>query len=382
MMRISKQLGMVGLVGVYGIASVFAILKAPVPYITIWGLGAVISGVAAWQFIKVRLVAINVAVILVCLAGFELYQGYGQSTQPLTWFEGTYTHGQYYTVDPILGPAPKKNIVCTAIKKNSDETVYDVRYTIDGDGLRVTPKVPSDAPICLFFGDSFTFGEGLNDMESLPAQVSVQSKLKVGAINFGFHGYGPQQALASLESGRVNEVVGGRAVKWAVYSTLPDHIFRTVGRYDFNLGTPRYVIRNGILERDGMYPPNTIIKKILGKSRVYRVITRADVYTPATDDDIDRYIKVVLAIRAKVRSTYGIDLTVLLWGENAMASDPNYPRIVAAFKQNKVTVISVERDIFGSHYGTENYTIRGDGHPNALANHVIAAYINTHLVNQ
>ena len=87
--------------------------------------------------------------------------------------EGVYDH--YYQSDDILGYRPIKNTVkLSARRYYRDELLYDVRYTIGPDGLRQSMPfgdVNSPAGCVVFFGGSFTYGEGVNDHETMPFQV-------------------------------------------------------------------------------------------------------------------------------------------------------------------------------------------------------------------
>jgi hypothetical protein len=73
----------------------------------------------------------------------------------------------YFVDDDVLGTAP--------IKKNTGgfehgKLIYDVTDTIDEKELRIAPPVQAVGPdgSVLFFGCSFTFGEGVRDREALP----------------------------------------------------------------------------------------------------------------------------------------------------------------------------------------------------------------------
>ena len=78
------------------------------------------------------------------------------------------------------------------------ETLYAVVYSVDKRGLRVEPPLaPGHGDRCvLFFGCSYTFGEGVNDAETLPYRTGVLAEGRLRMINFGLHGYGPHQMLA------------------------------------------------------------------------------------------------------------------------------------------------------------------------------------------
>jgi hypothetical protein len=76
---------------------------------------------------------------------------------------------------------------------------FDVQYHIDASGHRVVPGTPSaDAPVVLFLGGSFTFGEGVEDDEAYPAILQRQwPELRI--VNTAVNGWGTVQALFALE---------------------------------------------------------------------------------------------------------------------------------------------------------------------------------------
>src|SRR5690242_12950529 len=66
------------------------------------------------------------------------------------------------------------------------ESIYTVKYTIVDDGFRITPNNSSTGNTINFLGCSFTFGEGLNDDQTLPYYVSEFGRYHVR--NYGFVG--------------------------------------------------------------------------------------------------------------------------------------------------------------------------------------------------
>lgn len=79
----------------------------------------------------------------------------------------------------------------------------------------------------LFYGCSFTFGEGVNEDETIPWYVS--GHLDVRGFNFGSMGAGPADFLANLE-GHGDGLLGGipEAPTSAVYTFIDDHLRRVV----------------------------------------------------------------------------------------------------------------------------------------------------------
>lgn len=74
-----------------------------------------------------------------------------------------------------------------------------VTMTTDGDGHRLTPAAPAGAPKLHLVGDSQVFGWGLDDGETLGAQLQRALGDTVQVVNHGVPGYGPQEYLAVLK---------------------------------------------------------------------------------------------------------------------------------------------------------------------------------------
>jgi hypothetical protein len=101
-----------------------------------------------------------------------------------------------------------------------------------------------------FLGDSFTFGEGVQDNETLPyyfAQLKNHSTTPTLFVkNYGIHGWGMHQALAIIQS-----TLDTKAdLQFAL--TAPWHASRSACADSFSLGSPKYrLLENGLVERDG-----------------------------------------------------------------------------------------------------------------------------------
>src|SRR6185436_856486 len=71
---------------------------------------------------------------------------------------------------------------------------FDVRYSIDATGCRVTPDPPHAAGVVLVLGDSFTFGHGVADGEAYPAVLGTRYWRRHKVRNCGGQGWGTGQA--------------------------------------------------------------------------------------------------------------------------------------------------------------------------------------------
>ena len=167
-------------------------------------------------------------------------------------------------------------------------TVYDVRYTIGDDGFRVTPLASTSGDKIVFYGDSFTFGDGLNDDETLPYNFAQLTGRPVK--NYGFHGYGVQQPLSIMKSdldtsGTVNFLL-----------TAPWHAERAACKVFYSAGSPKYEIAaNGSVVQTGLCRMITSLGplgKIINVSNLFQLYlaTRS---TEVTDADYDRYLAII-----------------------------------------------------------------------------------------
>jgi hypothetical protein len=111
--------------------------------------------------------------------------------------------------DDDLGRAPRKGTSARVTRSHGASIVYDVVYTIDLYGLRRSPPDRGrDVRDCvLFFGNSYTFGEGLQDDETMPYRVAELGRGSVEVYNFGFGGMAPircSQSWRGVESHRLS----------------------------------------------------------------------------------------------------------------------------------------------------------------------------------
>jgi hypothetical protein len=103
---------------------------------------------------------------------------------------------------------------------------YDVVYTTDSFGRRlVASGAPSSAarPGLILFRCSYTFGEGLADEDTLQYQL----RRDFDVVNYAAYGYGVQNTLALLRSGRLeHELPPGDGL--GVFIVYPFHFRRSL----------------------------------------------------------------------------------------------------------------------------------------------------------
>lgn len=190
--------------------------------------------------------ALAILVLAEGTAWLVLTLGYGP--QPPNWhyFYG----GLPLSKDHALyGFAPRKNATVRMARMSPDEIFFSVVCRTDAVGRRITPQ--SDEALrdksALFFGCSFTFGEGVRDDETLPAQFAAHSP-EYQVYNYGYMGYGPQQFYLQLDQDPLFEDVK-QPVKLVVYTFMPHHIERLIGR--MRLAATWCADAPCLVERDG-----------------------------------------------------------------------------------------------------------------------------------
>jgi hypothetical protein len=168
----------------------------------------------------------------------------------------------------------------TSISKKTGKAIYNVEYSVDEYGRRITPikNRKQRNKFVLFFGGSFTYGEGVEDNQTLPFGVGNKAS-QYTAYNYGFHGLGPFDVLAKIENlNFYKEVKEKHGI--LIYTYIDGHIHRTAGSMVvmgwMSDGVYYRNTKDEELVRDGSFetgrPILTAIYKILNKSEILKVL--------------------------------------------------------------------------------------------------------------
>lgn len=356
-----------------------------------WFVLLVVASVRTPKDSKAKLVYAYISVLPLCLGIGEIW-GYVKNSQLANaqcHIQSSGTYGSdYFTPDSITGYKAKPNVRVTSLKKNDDEIIYDVSYTSNDFGYRLTPNSNLDSTHCiLFFGDSFTIGEGLNDEQTLPYFLNQHMHFKI--FNFGFHGYGNHQALALLQSGEVARITQGCESYIAFYESLPGHIQRANGFSTWeDLNAPRFTYTNNTLiwtnEHKTFWDKitNKIFLQLKEKSYLFKILRPKYAYNERYNE---LYFKILQEIDSLLRSQFDTSLYFILWDSNNLSSQTEITESNAITKwlqdQNfKWFLIS---DILPQYVDNRlQYGIHTcDTHPNALANELIAQFLARKIQN-
>ena len=171
---------------------------------------------------------------------------------------------------------------------NKKELIYDVSYSIAPDGYRA--DISDDPFDAYIYGGSFTFGEGLNDNETLSAYL--YNEYKINTKNMGLNGYGLNHALYNIESDKT----GFNRIN--ILLTFPAHALRSSCKPAYSKGSPLYKKTGDDVIYNGSCPYGSLFFRVIRKSYIYTLVEDAlfDMNNIITDADIDLYISIINSI--------------------------------------------------------------------------------------
>jgi hypothetical protein len=285
---------------------------------------------------------------------------------------------------PVIGWGPQHagSYHVEKIDRGTGAAIYSVDYTIDPDLLRHTQSCER-GPAIVFFGCSFTFGEGLNDADTLPQAFADSIERKKRVLNLGFSGYGPQQWLSELQSGLFDPVIGPQRSLF-VFWTGPGHIERSACKPYWMRHAPRYALENGQLVlrgecREGL---SLWLEDWLDHWASYRWLIAPRRRT-VSRDDAELYIRMMLAAISLTKEKYGVPTIILydrhieLPRNDLSATGFSDDSIIQRFRDGGAIVLDVS---LGKEEAAGTITgIPGDGHPAPSANRIRAAILKDYL---
>ncbi len=316
----------------------------------------------------------NIGVAFLALAGAELYLEFQPPTKASP---RSGAHRGYTRPDADLGYAPVPGVRRTIAYCFGDEKILEVTYTIDERGCRIGPPSPSPtAPSVVFFGGSYTYGQPIEDHETIANQVGELTEGRFTPVNLAFFGYGPHQMLAMLQSGRAEAVVE-RTPSHAFYLAIGDHARRVAGQVHWDMAGPRYrLMPDGTVRRDGQFDEGvSSVQKRLRKWLRASNIAHLFLFRKReiTQDQRDLLAAVVRASRDRIAEIWpGCRFHVLLWDHPRPTAD----LIASALEAQGIEVHRVSEALPGFEEYPARYAAHAhDPHPSADAARGIAAWI-------
>jgi hypothetical protein len=287
---------------------------------------------------------------------------------------------------PVFAPHPDlgfdaiPNASGTATARLGDALVFQATYSFDDTGARVTPGADRAKPPIVVAGDSFNFGNGLEDDQTLAYHLQALSHHKFWALNIARPGYGLHQVLRQIELD-VPTQDGAPQFDWLIVSLVDNHIERVNGRYSWMRGTPRYVLnRLGALERRGVYgdegPPGRA-QLMIQNSRLLAALERLK-HRLVESDDERRFVAVLHEISVRAETKYHAHCLFLYHAGTMYLHDLVGRRELMhkLFAEAGIDYIDVNESIPGI---DASYFIDNDGHPSEKLNIALAGLVLQHM---
>lgn len=269
---------------------------------------------------------------------------------------------------PVIGWGPERAGTYPVEEIIDGKSIYKATYTIDGALLRAVKATP-DAPTIGFFGDSFTFGDGLNDGDTLPQQFADDVP-GFHTVNLAFSAYSPSQMLRELEVGLFDRTLA--APRLFVLQTGPWHSERTSCKPNFSVRGPRYVLDGGTLHFAGPCTTGAWrrISEFYKELAAYRVFLAPILQRP-THWDMDNYIAIVEAAAKLSRDKYHVPLVVLYVKPAPHYLDgTGFTNAMVRDRLQGAGAHLIDADVEGK--PGDVLRIPGDGHPTGTLNHLLA----------
>ncbi len=325
------------------------------------------------MIVAVSLLA-TLAVVEVSLPGVHSLR---MGTDNGSYYDPASDYVNRYWKGSVFGSQPGPGTFSSRKLARDGQQIYDVKYSIGEDGFRLTPNANSGVDRQInFLGCSFTFGEGLNDDQTLPhyaAQLLTGYRVK----NYAMHGWGVHQALAVLESvhepSRINFLL-----------TVPWHADRSACIPFYSVGSPRYVLNGSDgLRREGvcrqtLHEMPWPIRSMITRPNLYQLINQN--LFRSQDREIDLYLAIIKRIR-DVSAEQGSQLVVgfMKADQSLFVGRYSNERILSILHEWGIPVIDMTLAEKPERLPRKYFIHEQDRHPSAAANQARATLLAEYL---
>ncbi|MGE5368325.1 MAG: SGNH/GDSL hydrolase family protein [Chloroflexota bacterium] len=255
------------------------------------------------------------------------------------------------------------------------DVIFDVTYTIENDLSRKVTS-PQSAPLVAFFGDSFTYGAGVNDNDTLPQIFAEVTNGAYHVVNLGVSGYGPQQMLRALETD-LYPVLKENPRLFVILSA-PWHAFRTSCKADNAWFGPSYELESGV----PVYKGSCASRQTTFRQALTTLLRWTEAYDyfigrrekPVGPADMDLYVSILARSAEIAKQKYGVPTLVLYLPDDL--ANPRYQlgpgvdnaKLMSRLRDNGLYVMDLSVDLNG--YPGHQLIIQGDGHPTGFLNRI------------
>jgi ABC-type transport system involved in multi-copper enzyme maturation permease subunit len=316
------------------------------------------------------LYVINLLIFVLFVCCLEFFFGFLNQRSPSEKIHyntdlNTGKPGEMIDADTVLGYKLKPNLHFSTLLTINGDSTYNSTLHSSPMGWRSTPFHSTKNKSAVFLGCSYTFGEGVNDEQTLPWIIGENSDYN--SYNLAFLGYGPQQSLLSIKS-----LILPPAEKTKVFYVYIDgHIQRingnmmVVNSYGKNFPYPE-------IEGDSLVMYPSFEKKSPVLSPLYSALKdcqtmqyfNLDLPLIHTGRHFELCGKTIEELAKAVGRKYQSPLIVVIYPGSL-----KHQEVLTHVDKKLITVLDYSSFC---EKGNEKYFFKTDGHPNALLNKIIA----------
>ncbi len=250
------------------------------------------------------------------------------------------------------------------------QKIYDVCYTMFGNGFRYTKCDYKSKEAYVFLGCSFVFGAGVNDNETLPYFFSEETSFKSNVLNCGCISKASSTSINILQNDTIGEFLKDVEIKHFFYSFVGDHIERNFRIETSTCCMDNYKFINNRFSR--IPQPFGTIKVAFARSYIFRKVFLRQIDKHNRRFYENYMIESLKEMEKIIKEKYKSKLTILVW-KYFLEKD-----LIKKIKQTNLDVIFIDQSLNSEESG---YSIPFDGHPTAKANKEIAQYLYNKYVN-
>ncbi len=290
----------------------------------------------------------------------------------------TYNTPAYWRLGEF-GSQPQPGIFTAKKLAANGAVIYDTVFTIGQDGFRVTPRYEAKQKYRInFLGDSFTFGEGVADNQTMAYYVgdlvNSQSGGKLHPLqvkNYGIHGWGVHQSLAILQSKLDHQA----DVQFVL--TAPWHASRSACADFFTMGSPKYKLEDtGMVKRAGYcrsfawveHSPKAL-RGLIASSKLFNLIQDSLFVINDQDKQIELYLGILKTIQVEAKNS-GEQLVIgfIKADDKWFVGSYTNEKILAELKTADINVVDMTLADKNELVDRKYYLHNQDKHPTALGN--------------
>jgi hypothetical protein len=350
-----------------------------------------LAGVVLFRGNRWRTSALVLAALALSLALLDAFAGLLSPTPINYGLVRTTVPREWPPPDPILGFRPRPNSEVLNIATFGPETIYRRTYHFDADAARVTPQGLAGADTYLFMGDSFIFGQGLPDDESLAAQFAKVNDLKVRTVNLGVPGNAPNHLVRAFEAGLLDRYQS-QSVKAVVTWIIPAQLARVTGDGSWLGSSPRYVLDDDKLRYTGSFNEYRLLHPLAGAKYLLGqqfAFIDAIGMKQRQDEQIELFLAMMARLQQLSREKFGAPFVIIYsWPDEESQpghgmsefAQPMLVGVIERLRKLGIPLISVDH-VTGA-YDVSQVLIPHDGHPNAFTTELIAGELKHHLMLQ